>query len=125
MSGVERNNINTDSNMNKLPKTKLAKATVVNLLSGMTRDEQRALAKRFGLKMGKSGKDTLENIAKAVEAEQIKFTAVVQIKTVPDETSTYGQMVYSRKIRNLTGKQDRVLTPMTAVPAVEADANGE
>jgi hypothetical protein len=80
----------------------------------MSRDEQRALAKRFGLKMGKSGKDTAENIAAAVMAEKIKFTAVVQIKTVPDANSTYGNMVYSRKVRNLTGKQDKVIFPIVA-----------
>jgi hypothetical protein len=112
-------------------KTKLTKATVLNLISGMSRPEQRALAKRFGLKMGKSGKDTANNIVAAVEAEKIKFTAVVQIKTVPDANSKYGDLVYSRKVRNLTGKEDRVLFPVAEVaptPApspAAADGNGE
>jgi len=104
-------------------KTKLTSQTVTNLLSGLTRDELRNLAKRFNLKTGKNRSDTEKTVAEAVAANQIKFSLVLSVKTAPSDTNKYGTLVYSRKIRNV--KDDRILFPLSAPGASVPVADGE
>jgi hypothetical protein len=100
-------------------KTKMRAATVVTLLTGMslTRDEYRGIAKSINVPTGKDKEDTIQNIAKAVENDEVRLAVLMEIKPqYPDPTNPDPSMqpVFVGKQYNY--KEPKVLWFMTDTP---------
>ena len=61
-----------------------SKATIATpVLENMTTEDLRATAKKAGVKVGKSRKDTVSNMAAAIEAGAVQFKANVTLSVNP------------------------------------------
>lgn len=77
-----------------------SKATAASaLLESMTRDQLRAVAKQVGTKTGKSVKDTVKNLEKAIADGKLHFKSVCTLSFKPTDGSASRQTYFGKTLR--------------------------
>ena len=84
-------------------------------LSDMTRDELRATATALNVKRGKDRKDTIANLASAIEAGKAGLTIQFTIRQPRLTETSFAAPVFSKKFR--THRPDKVIVTPSTAPA--------
>jgi hypothetical protein len=92
--------------MNTNSDTSLLESATLATLSTMTRDELRTLAKRIGIKRGRTRKDTIINLTLAQSAGDMHAKVKVEFCPKPKNPDDYRVPVFGKKFSN--GKPSKV-----------------
>ena len=97
------------------------------LFTSMTRDEMRALATSLNVPRGKSNKDTIANLEKAIADGKAHVKAVCTVSFKPADGSASRVTFFGKTLRTYVsgpGKGDETwLTPSAAVTGSPADTS--
>lgn len=99
------------------------------LLTSMTRDELRAVASKINVPRGKSTKDTVANLEKAIADGKLHFKASCTLSFKPDDGSAARVTYFGKTLRTYVsgpGKGDETwLKPEAAITGSPADTSSE